>query len=207
MDNQTAAWLRQQIDPVVREIRKIKSEHDQFKTILMNRPKTPTEVLDSIDGRRLFYSLVGTQDFTATNDGQRGQPINFLVSQDGIFVMTHYPMVSWRSSLPTNATDFGRWRPVSSWPLPDQVLDTCIIDISYEMLDGGSQRNFQNLPVAPGLISSANNMIPLPVPTPFAPNTTIQFVPTYENILFGDSTPTTQGTLVVTLPGYRIVTQ
>ncbi len=205
MNNETAAFLRQQLDPIKKEIIRLRQENEQFKAVLQNRPKTPTEELDVIPGRRIFYTLSANQDFTTSQDGQRGQPMNFLVSQDGIFIMTHYPVAMWKSSLPTNATDFGRWRPISTWPLPDQVLDTCIIDISYELIDGGSQRAFQNLPVSPGLISSPSCLIPLPVPTPFAPNTTIQFVPTYENILFNDSTPTTQGTLVVSLPGYKIV--
>ena len=50
-------------------------------------------------------------------------------------------------------------------------------------------------------------MVPLPVPTLFAPNAVIQFFPTYERILF-DTTqqvPATEGELSVVLPGYRIV--
>lgn len=205
MNNETAAFLRQQLDPIKKEILRLRQDNEQFKAVLTNRPRSATEEIDGIPGRRIFYTLSGSQDFTTAQDGQRGQPINFLVSQDGIFIQTHYPCVVWKTSLPTNATDFGRWRPISSWPLPDQVLDTNIIDISYELADGGSQRNFQNLPVSPGLISSPTCMIPLPIPTAFAPNTTIQFTPTYENILFEGSTATTQGTLVVSLPGYKIV--
>ncbi len=190
---------------IITELKRLRGEHEQLKTIIMNRPRSPTDELDAIPGRRLFYTLTGNQSFTTAQDGQRGQNIAMLVSQDGIFVQTHYPVVMWKSSLPTNATDFGRWRPVTSWPLPDQVLDTNIIDISYEMADGGSQRNFQNAPVSPGLISRPDNLMPLPVPTPFSPNTSISFTPIYENILFEGSTATTEGILWVGLPGYRIV--
>lgn len=205
IDNATAQFIRSQLDPIKKEIIKLRNENDQFKAVLINRPKSLTEELDAIPGRRLFYTLSGTQTFTTAQAAQRGQPINFLISQDGIFVMTHYPAIMWKTDLPTNATDFGRWRPVASWPLPTQQLTTNFIDISYEISDGGSQRNFQNLPVNPCLISRPDNMIPLPVPTPFAPNTTIQLTPTYEAITFGGSTATTEGTLVVALPGYKIV--
>jgi hypothetical protein len=113
-------------------------------------------------------------------------------------------MAIWKSSAPDTATDFGFWRPVSHWPLPDQVVDSNIVDISWELVDGGSQRNFQNLPNGP-LFSRPDNMIPLPVPTIFAPNSVIQFFPTYEAIAFGGEVETTEGTLSVFLPGYRVV--
>jgi len=45
------------------------------------------------------------------------------------------------------------------------------------------------------------------VPTLFSPNTVVVFTPTYADILFNGSAaiPATEGTLVVTLPGYRII--
>ncbi|MFQ5937472.1 MAG: hypothetical protein ACE5LB_13800, partial [Acidiferrobacterales bacterium] len=116
-------------------------------------------------------------------------------------------------SQPNPATTLGLGRPVSSWPLPDQAtpgsgdydLDEDIISISYEMVDGGSQRNLQNLPVPP-VLSRPDNIVPLPVPTMFQPNTTIQFFPTYQSIRFSDDTVApTEGILEVGLPGYRIV--
>lgn len=172
-----------------------------------------TSELNSIPGRRIFYNLNGQVTFTIDDDGNRGQPINFLVSQDGPFIMTHYPMIVWRPSAPAGATLFGLWRPVSAWPLPQQAsggavpqdLDEDIISISWELVDGGSQRNMQNLPTPP-VLSRPDNMVPLPVPTLFTPNTTIQIFPTYQRILFNNqATPPTQGTLEVALPGYRIV--
>lgn len=167
---------------------------------------TLEQELERIPGRRVFHTLVGSQDFSASNNGNRGNPIVFEVSQDGPFVMTHYPIVGWRSSLPTNATDFGRWRPVATWPLPDQVLDTNTIDLSYEMADTGSNRSMQNeIPVPILLMSFPGKLCPLPKPTYFRPNTSITFTPTYEDINFGGSEVTTQGTLVVALPGYKIV--
>lgn len=161
------------------------------------KPRSITEEIDSIPGRRLWYNLVGRVAFTAADDGRRGNPVNMLVSQDGPFIATHYPMAIW---IPTDGTNLGRWRPVSSWPLPDQVLDLDIIDISYEVQDGGSNRNFQNEAVPP-VLSRPDMLAPLPVPTMFTPNTTVQFTPTYENILFND---TTTASLVVAIPGYRI---
>ena len=201
-----AAHLRQILTPIRNELIRAKRELAEVKAIAASRPRTITEEIDAIPGRRIFYTLSAVQTFDAALDGRPGQVMSFLVSQDGPFIMTHYPVAMWRSSSPDTATTFGRWRPVASWPLPDQVLDDDIIDISYSMADAGSQRNFQNLPILAGLLSRPDNMIPLPVPTLFTPNTTIQFIPQYENILFSvTAVPTTQGTLVVALPGYRIV--
>jgi hypothetical protein len=106
---------------------------------------------------------------------------------------------------------FGLWRPVTPFPLPDQFVigvtdgDSDLISISYEITDSGSQRNFQN-EATPPVLSRPDLLVPLPVPTLFTPNTTIQFTPTYERILFNNATtPPTEGRLVVALPGYRIV--
>jgi len=184
-------------------------ELEQVVEDLRNGPRTHPSLEDAIDaipGRRVVFTLVGSQLFTTTQDGARGAVITFEVSQDGPWVMTHYPLVMWRSTLPTNATDFGRWRPVSSWDVPDQVLDTCIIDISYELQDGGSNRNLQNEQTVPaGVLSAPGSLEWLPKPTIFRPQSVISFIPTYENILFNDSTPTTEGRLVVALLGYKII--
>jgi hypothetical protein len=171
---------------------------------MQSRPRSITEEIDAIPGRRIDFVFDGEVAFDATDDGQRGQPVTIQVSQDGPFVMTHYPMVLWRSSAPSTATDFGLWRPVSTFPLPDQVVDTNIIDLMYELQDGGNNRNFQNGPRGP-IFSRPDNIVPLPCPTLFAPNATIQFYPTYNNILFSGATPTTAGILHVDLIGYRIV--
>lgn len=192
------------------QLRKILNAHKSgiesllAKVSLLERGKTLEDEIEAIKGRRIFYNLVGQQTFTSSNDGARGNPINMLVSQDGPFVLMGYPLVLWRSSLPSNATDFGRWRPVCSAYLPTQQLTTNFVDISWELTDGGSQRNFQNLASAP-LFSRPDAVLPLPKPTLFAPNTTIQFIPTYQDIFLAGATPTTEGTLVVALPGYRIV--
>lgn len=188
-----------------RQLDEVKTEYVAFRKAVENQPKSITEQINSIPGRRLLYNLSGTQIFTvALNDGLRGQPINFPVSQDGPFIMTHFPFVLWRPSLPTNATNFGIWRPPYTWPLPDQVIDGDRIDLSWELVSGGSQRNAQNLPAGP-IFSRPDVIHPLPVPTMFNPNEQIQFVPTYNDISFDPGgTPTTQGTLQVTLIGYRI---
>lgn len=211
------------MEAIIRQLRQVAARQEQQLATLQSqiaelqkRPRSITEEIDAIPGRRIVYTLSGEQSFTSSQDGVRGNPISMLVSQDGPFVMTHYPLVMWYPNAPSTATNFGRWRPISSWPLPNQqnataatnadstVLD--IIDISFEIVDGGSQRNFQNLTVAPGLLSRPDNLVPLPVPTLFAPNTTVQVIVTYNNILFSTAnTPPTGGNLHVDLPGYRIV--
>lgn len=197
--------LREQLAHVQRQHEEIKAQYMAFIKACERAPRSPTAEIDGIPGRRIFYTLTGQQDFLATQSGQRGQPINMLVSQDGPFIMTHYPMVVWRPSAPANATRFGQWRPVATWPLPVQELGDDRIDLSYEFVSGGSQRNFQNMPVPP-IFSRPDNLVPLPIPTLFSPNETVQFIPTFEDIaLSAADVPTTGGTLVVGLPGYRIV--
>lgn len=172
---------------------------------LQDQPRSITQEIDSIPGRRIFYNLSDELEFDATMSGTRGTAMTFTVSQDGPFIATHYPWAAWRPNAPDTATNFGAWRPVATWPLPDQVLDTDLIDISYEVDDTGSQRNFQNEAVGP-ILSRPDLLIPLPVPTLFAPNTTIRFTPTFERISFNTGgVATTGGILRVTFPGYKIV--
>jgi hypothetical protein len=168
------------------------------------RVKTTEEEIDEIPGRRIMFNLSGTQTFTATQRGNQGDPITMQVSQDGPFIWTAYPLVAWKPNAPDNADNLGRWRPVYSWPLPDQVLDDDIIDISWQMNDGGSQRNFQN-EVATPVFSRPDLVLPLPKPVIFTPNSVIQFIPTYEAINFGTAptVDTTGGILRVTLLGYK----
>lgn len=169
--------------------------------------KSWQEELDCIPGRRASFNLVGTQDFTATAQSTRGQAITMLVSVDGPFVMTHYPWAVWKPTTPTTATNFGRWRPVSTAGLDAQALTSDFIDISYEIQDTGPTRNFQNDSTPGTILSIYNELRPLPMPTKFEPNSTVSFIPIYENISFSTSgTATTAGKLVVVLPGYRIYT-
>jgi hypothetical protein len=186
---------------------KIQKDHEQLLAQLESQPRSISEEIDSIPGRRIFYNFVGAIDFTIAQLRLRGEPINFLVSQDGPFVATHYPWAAWKPNAPTAATNFGQWSPVSSWPLPtQQSTGQDRIDLSYEVIDGGSQRNFQNAAAGP-VFSRPDNIIPLPCPTLFAPNTVIQIFPTYENILFDGSVDeeTTGGELVFVIPGYKVV--
>jgi hypothetical protein len=171
---------------------------------LQSRPRTITEEIDQIPGRRIETVLSGEVIFDVTDTGKRGNPILIQVSQDGPFVMTHYPMALWRPTLPTTATNYERWRPVSTYPLPDQVVDEDIIDLMYELQDGGSQRNFQNAPRSP-LLSRPDNVVPCAVPTLWSPNSAIAFFPTYNSLTWNSAIPPTQGTLHVDLIGYRIV--
>jgi hypothetical protein len=170
---------------------------------LQSRPRGIQEEIDAIEGRRIEGVLAGEVTFTAADVGQRAAPIVFNVSQDGPFIMTHYPMALWRPTAPTNATNLNRWRPVTTFPLPDQVVDADIIDILYELNDGGSQRLGQNEPRGP-LLSRPDNIVPCPIPTVWSPNATILFQPTYLKLTWDGSTPPTQGTLHVDLIGYRI---
>ena len=172
---------------------------------LLSRPQSPTEAIDAIPGRRIESVLSGTVDFDITQKGQKGNPITIVVSQDGPFVATHFPLCLWTPTAPSTATDLGLWRPVTTFPLPTQVVGTDIVDLLYEIIDGGAQRNFQNNPRGP-IFSRPDALQPLPVPTLWAPNSTIQFVPTYQMITFnGSPTPPTAGRLRADFIGYRIV--
>lgn len=176
----------------------------QMVADLQSRPRSVAEEIDAIPGRRVEGTLSGEVTFDANDEGNRGKPILFQVSMDGPFVMTHYPLVLWRPTAPDNTTNFNRWRPVSTFPLPDQVVDNDIIDLLYELNDGGNQRMFQNEPRAP-LFSRPDNIVPTPVPTLFGSNAAIQFVPHYLALTWDSATPPTEGTLHVDLIGYRIV--
>ncbi len=186
----------------------VKAQQDAILAMLRGGGRSITEEIDSIPGRRIFYTLSDRIDFTLDDDGLRGEPGLFQVSQDGPFIMTHYPVVAWKPNAPDTADNFGQWSPVGSWPLPTQQAGAGQdrIDISYEIVDGGNQRNFQNEAVGP-VLSRPDNIVPLPVPTLWSPNSIIQFFPTYENILFSDDpeVDTTGGQLYMGLPGYRIV--
>jgi hypothetical protein len=203
MDNRLEAFLRS-----------IKVRQDKLDTDLrailkacLESPRSITEEIDALPGRRLFYNLSGEVDFTISQDGLRGDPMLQLVSQDGPFVMTGYPVLAWYPSSPAGATNFGQWSSIYSWPLPDQEqANRDIINLSYEITDTGSQRLFQNEPSAP-ITSRFDSIIPLPCPTLFSPNTVISVTPTYEDVLFDQNAdvPADGGTLRVTLPGYRVI--
>jgi hypothetical protein len=196
----------QSVDAVVG---RMQAQHEILMAMLKGQARSITEEIDSIPGRRIFYTLSDRIPFGPDQDGLRGDPLTFLVSQDGPYIMTHYPFVIWKPSAPDDASNLGQWSPVCSWPLPTQqnpLQDR--IDLSYEVVDGGSQRNFQNELVGP-VFSRPDIFEPLPVPTLWSPNSVIQFFPTYENILFNPSAQpfvaSTEGELYVGLLGYRCV--
>jgi hypothetical protein len=170
---------------------------------LASAPSSVQQQIDALPGRRIESFLTGEVAFDITALNTRGTPIIITVSQDGPFVMTHYPVVMWRPSAPANTTNLGRWRPVASYPLPTQQVTADFIDISYEIQDGGNQRNFQNAPRSP-LLSRPDALLPCAVPTLWAPNSTLVFTPTYNAITFSAATPPTQGILHVDFVGYRI---
>ncbi len=210
--------LRKILNGMARKLREVQgqyaelfSRYDELVRVAAQEPRTITEEIDATPGRRIFYNLTKRQSFTIAQNGLRGNPLTYTLSQDGAFIATHYPMVMWKPNAPANATNFGRWSPVGSWPLPTQQITAFdIIDLSYEVVDSGSQRNFQNEASGP-VFSRPDNLVPLPVPTLFSPASVIQFFPTFERIFFaaqqqGDIA-TTGGQLVVTFPGYRVVNQ
>lgn len=188
---------------IKRQYLEIQIAYKAFVRACEDAPRSITAEIDSIPGRRIFYNLVAVLPFTIAQNGLRGQPMPFNVSQDGPFIMTHYPLVMWAPNAPDTAVNFGRWRPVYTWPLPDQVVDADIIDISWEFSDSGGQRQYQNL-AAPPLFSTPDNALPLPVPTIFSANTVIQFTPTFNDITFSGDPAPTSGLLVVALPGYKV---
>ena len=203
--------INAKLNSVLQRQAAIEGAHAVLMKLIGDQPPSVTEEIDSIPGRRLAYNLQITPiAFSIADAGRRGVPGSALVSQDGPFIMTHYPLAIWRPSEPGTATNLGLWRPVSSYPLPAQVLGTGfdlnedIISISYELADSGAQRNWQNLPAGP-ILSRPDNLVPLPVPTLLTPNTTMQFWPTYNSIRFSAAVPPTDGILDVTFPGYRIV--
>jgi len=210
MPSQTDVQLQQHATYIRLLNKKLNQMQDQNSWLiqamqeLQSRPRSVTEEIDAIPGRRIESVFSQEVTFTADDEGQRGLPLIFQISQDGPFVMTHYPMALWRPSAPSNTTNLGRWRPVSSFPLPTQQVTTDIIDIMYELNDGGAQRQFQNAPRGP-VLSRPDNIVPCPVPTLWSPNASINFVPTYNSFTWDSGTPPTAGILHVDLIGYRIV--
>lgn len=209
MSAQLAALLRQtqaRQAALEQQLRGLVDSHNQVVEALQNQPRPITQEIDSIPGRRIYYSLVFTQTFDATFAGTRASAMSAgQLSADGAFIQTHYPFAIWAPTQPSNASNFGAWRPVATWPLPDQVLDTDLIDISYEVYDSGPGRNFQNAPVPP-LLSRPDNLMPLPVPTLWAVSTVPVIYPTYNRIAFNAAgVATTHGQLVFVFPGYKIV--
>ena len=194
------AQLRNENQQILGQMQMLQDQLNQ----VASRPRSPTEMLDAVKGRRIESVLSGDVLFDSTMDGKTGNPVTIQVSQDGPFVITHYPMVLWYPTAPSTTTNLRRWRPVTTFPLPDQVVDEDIIDLLYTIVDGGAQRNFQNNPRGP-MFSRPDALQPLPMPTLFAPNATIQFYPIFNKITWNSATPPTQGNLHVDFPGYRIV--
>lgn len=198
------------IDDLAAAMRKANAVIGQLRAqiqVLMaqgQRPLSTAEEIDAINGRRMEGTLSGEIAFDATVAGNKGNPITMQVSQDGPFVMTHYPMVVWRPTAPDNTTNLNRWRPIASFPLPDQVIDTDIIDIGYELQDGGNQRLLQNSERGP-LLSRPDNIVPTPIPTLWSPASVVKFIPYFWSLTWNSATPPTAGVLHVDIPGYRIV--
>ena len=200
---QLSAYVRQ-LNTRLNQLTQQNSILQQIVNELASRPRSVAEEIDAIPGRRIESTLSGEIGFDATAVGTRAAPVVMPVSQDGPFVMTHYPMVVWRPSAPNNATNLNRWRPVTSFPLPTQQITTDFIDIGYELQDGGNQRLFQNQMRGP-MLSRPDNLVPCPVPTLWSPNSNVILQPTYLSVTFSGAVAPTAGILHVDIPGYRIV--
>jgi len=202
-DPQTAGYIRQLAGAIKAQNQQIVILQ-QTVAAMASRPRSVQEEIDALKGRRIESTLDGEVSFTADKVGDRLAPVILPVSQDGPFVQTHYPMALWRPTAPNDATNLNRWRPVTSFPLPTQQVQTDIIDILYEMQDGGNLRQFQNEPRGP-LLSRPDNVVPLPIPTLWSPNTNLNFIATLLSVTWDSANPPTAGVLHVTIPGYRIV--
>lgn len=173
-------------------------------------PLSQDQEIDGIVGRRVPFNAVGTGVFDLTLLGKKGQPINIQVNSDGPFIQTAYPLICWTPTSPPSATNFGKWRPVCSANLSAQAVgqsgvdlqDT--IDISYEIQDGGNQRNLQNVPTPP-LLSRFDKLLPLPTKMIWQSSSVISISITYRDINFSAAVPPDAGEISVILPGLRVV--
>lgn len=182
---------------------------------------SPTQLIDSIPGRRVFFTGIQTQTFTTSQNKVAGAGMTIQFSQDGPFIMTHYPLLMWKPTSPSGATLLNQWQPIMTGNLPTQQTNlaagtgTFVLDLvwlSYSMIDSGSGRQLQdaNGNVPPGLLSLPGQLMPLPVPTLIAPGDTLTLIPFYELIQFANAnggTATTGGTLYWMQPGYKVVNQ
>lgn len=197
------------IEPLRRELEELRRTTDT-----LHRMFPQTEDLNAIAGRRMYYTAVARNTITNTGNGSVNNPLTIQVPRDGFFVMTHYPVLMWKVTTSGTATDVGKWRPVSSNPLPDQIVNTDFLDISYTLKDAGPERFMQNdtqtpalsIPpaVLPGLLSTPDNMIALPLPAKFDPGSVIVMNVRFEKFTW---TAVTAGQMVVMFPGYKIVFQ
>lgn len=174
-------------------------------------PLSQDQEIDAIVGRRVPFNAVGTGVFDATLIGKKGQPIVIQVNSDGPFIQTAYPLITWTPTSPPSATNFGKWRPVCSANLNAQAVGQPAgvdlqdsIDISYEIQDGGNQRNLQNVPTPP-LLSRFDKLLQLPTKMIWQASSVISVSITYRDINFNGAVPPDAGEISVILPGYRIV--
>lgn len=178
--------------------------------VLKSRPVSVSEAIDAIPGRRLETILSGEVAFDETLEQRNGPPIYIPISQDGPFIQTHYPLLLWYPTEPSNTDNLGAWRPVSSWPMPTQEIQGDYLDLKYSVFDSGSQRDLQNEARGP-ILSRPDNIVPMACPTQWAPNAQVRITPYYQRISFTGNTaaeapvPPTAGTLYCALIGYRIV--
>lgn len=168
------------------------------------RAITPEEELNRIPGRRMNYIMSGYVDFVPAQSGNRGESIQFPVSQDGPFVATHMPSASWAPIAPALTPNVNGFRPPTIMDLATQEVSLGgeFVDISWELQDGGTQRLMQSAPVPADQLSQRIYDKKMAMPTLFAPSTIIQFTPTYNRIV---AVTTTTFRLFVSIKGYRIV--
>ncbi len=208
-NDQLAAALRSHKSTILQQgqvIQQLATQVTSLQQMIVDqqsRPRSVQEEIDAIEGRRLEGTLSAEIAFDASDEGNQGQPLIMQVSQDGPFVMTHYPLFLWYPTAPEDTTNLNRWRPVSSFPLPTQQVQTDWIDLKYQIQDGGNKRLLQNMDRGP-LFSRPDNIVPCPIPTLWSPNSTIKVIPTYLSFTWNSAEPPTAGILHVDLIGYYI---
>ena len=99
IDNVLRRLLQRQ-QAVEQQHRQILDKYEEFVRACEDQPRSITAEIDAIPGRRIFYNLSDRINFTTANNGLRGQPLSFLISQDGPFIATHYPLVMWKPNAP-----------------------------------------------------------------------------------------------------------
>lgn len=187
---------------------------------------------ERIPGRRIPFVLLGYQVFNnAFTNGRFFADVHLEVTPRGPFVMTYYPMLLTRVDNGSASSALnGIWQPVFTWPLPEQepIASTgnpTVVDLSWEFQDGRAMREFQsggsrprgsaftnasvnNVQSVPSLVSSApGGCAPLVKHVFFNEKSIIIFRLKYEAVNFVNGTEYTprQGTIVIALPGYRIL--
>jgi hypothetical protein len=170
-------WLEQEgLDAFVAFIREQTGGQypvEQSKWLPVEHPPD----IDSIPGRRMAYNM--SMDGTST----AGNHVDFLISQDGPFILTHFPILLWQYREGTS-----RW--VVSGSREDEL------GTFYLMSDESCQRMLTRNWI--NIYSQPHQLTPLPMSTLFVPNSMIR-------LNLHPPPPPEPVDYRCILPGYRIV--